>query len=184
MSRFERWGIWATTLLVTVTGSVYLVMKYFMEPADPWAVVSHPLEPWMLRAHIVVAPFFVFAVGLITVNHVWRHLRSGVRWARASGLVAAATLAIMVLSGYLIQVITGEGWLEAMVILHITSGYLFLAAMGVHEWRTRSTPGAAEMRRRRRTWPAAAGQSPGSARRPGGRTPRAARERRSMEEHG
>lgn len=181
MSRFERWSVWVTAVLVAVTGSGYLVMKYFMEPADPWAVVSHPLEPWFLRAHIVTAPFFVFAVGLITVNHVWRHLRAGVRWARASGLAAVFTLALMVLSGYLIQVITGEGWLEAMVILHIASGYVFLGALGVHEWQTRSAPGAEERRRRRRAWPSV-GETPAPRVRPGVREP--AGERRSMEKQG
>lgn len=155
MSRFERWSVWITTILMTLTGTGYLWMRYFMEPAEPWAVVSHPLEPWFLRAHVVTAPFFVFAVGLITTNHVWRHLRSGVRWARTSGLISVVTLAVMVLSGYLIQVVTGEGWLRAMVILHIASGYVFLLALGLHEWRTKAPPGAVNGRhRRRKAWPA------------------------------
>lgn len=157
MSRFERWSIWATTAVMTLTGTVYLWMKYFMEPADPWAVVSHPLEPWMLRAHVIVAPFFIFAVGMITANHVWRHLRSGVRWARTSGLVGSGLLVLMVMSGYLIQVLTPEGWIEAMVIVHLASGYLFLIALAVHEWETRSAPGQATRTRRRRAWPGPAG---------------------------
>ncbi len=155
MSRFERGSIWVTALLMTLTGTGYLWMKYFMEPADPWAVVSHPLEPWLLRAHVVVAPFFVFAAGMITATHVWRHLRTGVRWARTSGLVSLAALAAMVLSGYLIQVVTAEGWIEAMVIVHLVTGYLFMAALAVHEWKTRAPPGADAAVRRRRSWPAA-----------------------------
>lgn len=134
MNRFERWSVWGTSILVAVSGSGYLWTKYFLEPAGPFAVVNHPLEPWFLRIHVLSAPFFVFAMGLITVKHVWKHYRSGVRLGRKSGLASLLTLIPMVLSGYLIQVMTARGWLTAMAVGHIVVSFLFLAALAAHQW--------------------------------------------------
>ena len=56
MTRFERWAVWVTSVLTFVTGVVYLWMKYFLVSDDPFAVVNHPLQPVVLKLHIVVAP--------------------------------------------------------------------------------------------------------------------------------
>lgn len=140
MNRFEKWSVWTSTVLVTVSGIGYLWMKHFMEPAGQFAVVSHPLEPWFLRAHVLSAPLFVFAMGQIMVRHVWRHLRDGIRRARKSGLAGVVTVLVMVTSGYLLQVVTGEAWLDALVIVHIVSSFLFVGALAAHQWATRRPP--------------------------------------------
>ncbi len=70
MSPFEKWSVWISSCVVFITGVIYGWMKYFMQPLDPWAVINHPLQPWVLKAHIIAAPLLIFSLGLITLRHV------------------------------------------------------------------------------------------------------------------
>lgn len=132
MRPFERWFLWSSSAATGLTGVVYMWMKYFMEPSEPWAVINHPLQPWVLKAHILVAPLMVFAVGLVTASHIWRHYKLGVRQGRISGLTAALSFAPVVLTGYLIQAVTHQGWLTALAWSHIGFGVLYLLALVFH----------------------------------------------------
>ncbi len=141
MSRFERWSIWSTSIATVVTGLGYFWAKYLVQPESAWAVINHPLQPWFLKAHIIVSPLLVFAIGMITLRHVWRHFRAGLPWGRKSGITAALATAPMVITGYLIQSITHEGWLTAMAISHIGFGVVYAIGLVLHQsfvrrWRT------------------------------------------------
>ena len=132
MSAFEKWSVLISSLLTGLTGLLYLWMKYLLEPAEPWAVINHPLQPWLLKAHIVVAPLLVFAIGMITLRHVWRHFRSGMRWGWRTGITSGLAVVPMVMSGYFIQGITSPGWLQGMAIAHIVVSVVYLLAVSVH----------------------------------------------------
>lgn len=133
MTRFERWSVWSTSVATAVTGFVYLWMKYLMTPVDPWAVINHPLQPWVLKAHILVAPLLVFSVGMVALKHIWRHLRSARRTARRTGLSTAIVLAPMVVSGYLVQAVTAERVLRVIAIVHIATGSLYALGLLAHQ---------------------------------------------------
>ncbi len=135
MSRVERLSVWISTALVTVTGLAFAWMKYVLEPADPWAVINHPLQPWLLKAHILTAPILVFAVGSITLRHVWRHWKSRAQAGRRSGTLAALTLVPMIFTGYLIQAVTSSFWLTALGVVHLGVGTAFAGAVLVHRIR-------------------------------------------------
>lgn len=128
-----KWLLAGSSVATGITGIVYAWMKYLMEPSQPWAVINHPLQPWMLKAHILVAPVLVFAFGLIAVEHAWKHFRCLVPAGRRSGILAGALFAPMVVSGYLIQVVTHAGWLRAMVWAHLISGSIYLVAFLLHQ---------------------------------------------------
>ena len=132
MTGFERWSVWISAAAVSVTGVGFMWTKYFVTPTEPWAVVSHPLEPWFLKTHILFAPALVFAVGLIVIRHIVPHIVRGVQRGRRSGLVMVWTLVPMVVSGYLIQVVTLPWLLTAFVVLHIVTSGLFLAGILGH----------------------------------------------------
>lgn len=132
MNRFERWLLWASTLLVGGTGIGFFWTRYLVTPTDPFSVLNHPLEPVFLKAHVVTAPLLVFALGAIAVRHIWKHIRVGVRRARRTGLVTACVVVPMVLTGYLIQVLTGESLLRAMVWSHIGFSVVYLVGAGLH----------------------------------------------------
>lgn len=132
MNAFQRRLVWSSSLLTGATGIVYWWMKHMLQPVDPWAAINHPLQPWVLKAHILVAPVMVFAVGLITAEHIWKHWRQGVRAGRRSGLAAMWVFLPMVASGYLIQAVTHVGWLRAMVWLHLAAGGIYLVGLAAH----------------------------------------------------
>ncbi|MFW6084294.1 MAG: hypothetical protein ACODAA_03695 [Gemmatimonadota bacterium] len=132
MNAFERWSVWLTSVAVIVTGFAILWFQYGVESPDPFAVVNHPLQIWALKGHVLVAPLFVLAIGFISVRHIWRHIVRGVEPGRRSGLLTAATLAPMIASGYLIQVVVSERLRTVVVVTHIVSSVLFTVGVGFH----------------------------------------------------
>lgn len=133
MSGFERWSAWVSAALTTVTGIGLFWTKYLIEASGPWSVVNHPLQPWLLKAHIVTAPLLVFSIGLIALRHVWKHFRNGVHWGRRSGIVTGLVTLPMIVSGYLIQAVTHVAWLRGIAISHIVLGFVFAIGLSLHQ---------------------------------------------------
>ena len=133
MSRLEAWLVHVATLLVGATGVVYAWMRYLLAPAEPFAVVNHPLQPAVQHLHVWAAPLLVFAAGVIWREHVWKHWRRGIRARRRSGLSLVLTIVPMVASGYLIQTAVSPGWRTAWVAIHLVTSGLWLAAYLVHQ---------------------------------------------------
>jgi len=138
MNRFEKWSIWITAAVATLTGLGLLWTKYFMHSDDPWAVINHPLQPWLLKAHIVASPLLIFAIGMVSIRHIWHHYRAKIGHARRSGLLTAAFTLPMILSGYLIQAVTHTVWLQALALAHIIAGVIFAAGLLLHQAAVRS----------------------------------------------
>ena len=138
MTRTEKLLLWASTLVVGITGLVYAWMKYLLPPLDPYSSIHHPLQPLVLKVHLVAAPFLVFAVGLVFTQHIWGQFRAGLKRGRRSGVGTLLTLAPMVLSGYLIQTVTADRWLFWVAVVHLVTGALFVAGFTSHQvamWR-------------------------------------------------
>ena len=133
MKPFARWCIWVGSVVSGLTGLVYWWMEHMMEPVSEWAVINHPLQPWVLKAHIVTAPLLVFAIGLVATDHIWKQYRLGIRAGRRSGVSAMWVFVPMVVSGYLIQAVTAPTWLSALAWIHLGTGLAFLAGLGVHQ---------------------------------------------------
>jgi hypothetical protein len=156
VTRFERWAVWCTSVATFVTGLIYLWMKYLLVSDDPLAVVNHPWQPVVLKVHILVAPLLVFSIGLVTLRHVWRHLRSKTVEGRRSGLLTLVVLGPMIVSGYLIQTLTEEGWLRAMAIVHIVLGLIYGVGLLAHQFAAGASKartvraGERQIRKRRR----------------------------------
>lgn len=136
MTRFEKGLLQWSAFIVALTGFIYMGMKYGLQPAQPWDAVNHPLQPLVLKLHILSAPVLVFAIGLITTRHIWRHYRENVTKGRRSGITTALVVGPMVVSGYLIQAVTDVGLLQALVIGHIAFSVVFTAGLLVHDLAT------------------------------------------------
>lgn len=140
MSRFERWLLHLSNLLVGGTGLIYAWMLYFLRPEDPYAVVNHAWQPQTQHLHVLVAPLLVFGVGVIWRSHVWAHWKLRVRRGFASGVTLGLTLLPMVASGYLIQTAVDDTWRKIWVGVHLVSsglwavGYLAHQARSVWSW--------------------------------------------------
>lgn len=147
MNSFEKWSVWITSALTVATGLGYFVLEYLVASPDGYAVVNHPWQPYFLKAHVLVSPLLLFALGTIAVHHVWDHWVSGVRVSRRSAVLTTLAVLPMVLTGYLIQVLTDQGWISAMAVAHIVFGCLYGAGLVVHTWIIRRRNGASVRRR-------------------------------------
>jgi hypothetical protein len=132
MKRWERWTFNALSLAVVVTGFAYLWMKYVMQTDDPFAVVNHPWQTSMLSMHVVASPAFILMFGIIFNSHVMKKLGATRLPNRRSGLVSLGTFAAMIVSGYLLQVSSSEGWLQGLVVVHVASGAVFAIVYAAH----------------------------------------------------
>ena len=132
MNRKTALLLHAATLVLAVSGLVYAYMHYMMEPIDPFSVVNHPLEPYMLQVHLIAAPALVFLAGLIVHSHILFKWGNGARAGRRSGLLLASLFGVMVMSGYLLQVFTSTGH-RFLFWLHLGSGAIWTFGYGAHQ---------------------------------------------------
>lgn len=135
MSRWQLAWLHISVALTTITGVIFAVMKYLMTSDDDFAVVNHPLQPHMLAAHVVIAPLVLFILGWTFSNHMLPKYRYGDDENRKSGIATMWLIIPMTLSGYLIQISTGEATLQAMKIAHWISSGLFVAGYIIHLFR-------------------------------------------------
>ena len=128
MNRWESRFLILSNLLVGGTGVVYAIMRYFMQPADEWAVVNHPWQPHVQHLHVLAAPLLVFACGLIWHRHVVSSLRGETGRGARTGPGLLLAFGPMVLSGYMIQTTTGESWRQLWVVVHVASSAAWMLA--------------------------------------------------------
>jgi hypothetical protein len=142
ISRLERFLLISTVLLTGGTGLTYAWMKYLLKSADPFSVVNHPWQPFLLSAHILAAPALLFALGLITREHiVGRYRDPKARRGRKTGIIMAWIILPMVATGYGLQVLTSRGPRKIMGWSHLAVGIFFLVLYGSHAFL--ASPGKA-----------------------------------------
>lgn len=132
MKRWERWSFNLAALMVAVTGFAYLWMKYFIQNDDPFAVQNHPWEAAMLNWHVLASPALILIFGVILHSHVMKKLGAPKMPNRVSGLVSFGTFALMVVTGYGLQVAMNERVMQALVAVHVASGAVFSTVYVAH----------------------------------------------------
>lgn len=137
MMKFEKVVVWGSTATVTVTGVAYGCMKYLLQPADAFAIVNHPWQPFMLKLHIVSAPVLIFGIGMILMRHIWPHFRAGLKRGRRSGISSGLITIPLIATGYAIQVMTSASWLTFVGYVHFGLGIVFGVAALAHAIATR-----------------------------------------------
>lgn len=140
MTRTQRVWLHVSIGITAVTGIVFAVMKYFLEGADDFAVVNHPLQPHMLSIHVVVAPIALFVLGWTFSNHMLPKTRYGDDTGRKSGTSAMWLIVPMTLSGYLLQVSVDETLRLAMAAAHWISSGLFAVIYVIHLLKRTNQP--------------------------------------------
>jgi hypothetical protein len=126
-----------SAILVGGTGLVYAWMRYFAQPTDEFAIVNHPWQPYVQHAHIVLAPLLVFGCGVLWPDHVWARIRANFRPRRITGLALAILLLPMILSGYLLQVSSGEISRQVWIVVHVASSIAWILTYAWHQLRPR-----------------------------------------------
>ncbi|MCA8977742.1 MAG: hypothetical protein KDC98_23660 [Planctomycetes bacterium] len=135
MSPATRALAWSTTAAVAATGGVYAVMAYCMTPDDPMDIVNHPWQPAVLHWHVLAAPLWLFALGVLWQSHVWPKLRSAARARRRTGITLLASSLPMAMSGYLLQTSVDPWWRQLWVVLHVATSICWLVVLTWHVLR-------------------------------------------------
>ena len=123
--------------LMAVTGAAFAVMKYWMKSDDPFAVVNHPWQPHALSAHVLLGPLAVFAFGWTFASHILPALTKGAP-NRATGIWTIVLIVLMVASGYLMQVSTGDATRKAVAVAHWIASGLFVIGYVAHRVSSRA----------------------------------------------
>ena len=127
MTRFPNFSV----ALMAISGVVFAAMKYWMKSDDPFAVVNHPWQPYVLAAHVLFGPLAVFAFGWTFANHILPSLRKGAP-NHASGVWTIVLIVLMVASGYFVQVSTGDATRNAFAVAHWIASGLFVLGYVAH----------------------------------------------------
>ena len=125
--------------IVATTGVAYLYMRYVMAATDPFAVINHPWQPFMLSLHIVAAPVFIAFFGMLFRSHTLRKLVSPNAGNRRTGWTSLISFSAMAMTGYVLQVASDPAWLSWLVWAHVSTSLIFVAGYGVHlviGWRS------------------------------------------------
>ena len=131
----KRWAVVLNHLacaLVGLSGIAYGVMKYFMAGVDLDSRAGHPWQQPMLKLHVLSAPFLVFALGLVLSGHALKRLREGEDPGRASGAGLLMFAAPLVLTGPLVQVLTGDAARQWTGWIHAALGVVYVLAYAAH----------------------------------------------------
>jgi len=121
-----------SVLCVGVSGLAYGWLLYFGETEDEFGPVQHPWTPDLQLLHVLTAPLFVFALGLIWRYHVVQKLRSGAPQRRRTGVVVASQSLPMIATGYALQVCVDEGWRTLWTWSHVATSLVFCVGFGAH----------------------------------------------------
>jgi Na+/proline symporter len=129
MKRWEAWINHVGWSLTAVSGVLYGVFKYFVANPDPDSRIAHPWQPTLLAVHVLAAPIAIFGFGLLFQRHALVRFFSGQAERRRTGAVMTLLAIPLALSGYVLQVLTGDaarrwtGWVHAAVGLVYAIGY-------------------------------------------------------------
>lgn len=129
MKRWEAWWNHLAIAAVGLSGVAYGIFKYFVPGSDPDSRLGHPLQPAFLKAHILVAPAALFAIGLLFRRHALARIQSREPQGRRTGILMFWLILPMALTGYLIQVFVGTtsvrltGWSHSILGVAFSLGY-------------------------------------------------------------
>jgi len=139
MKRWEAWWNHATLVAVSLSGLAYGIFKYFVPGSDPDSRIGSPWQPVMLKTHILVAPFAVFAIGLIFRRHALARIQNGEQSGRRTGALMFRLLLPLTVTGYLVPVFVETTPVRAAGWSHAALGVFFLLGYAFHPKRKAST---------------------------------------------
>jgi hypothetical protein len=140
VKRWEAWVNHAGWSLAAVSGVAYGVFKYFGASPDPDSRLSHPWQPAVLALHVLAAPVAVFAFGLLFRRHALARFTAGERQRRRTGTVMTLLAIPLILSGYVLQALTGDGARRWTGWGHAALGLIYAVGYAIHPLASRSLP--------------------------------------------
>ena len=132
MRAVEKRSVWLAVVCVVATGFGYGWLLWFGEGEDEFGPVAHPWLSTLQAWHVVTAPLFVFAVGVLWPQHIVLKLRTGAKPRRRTGIVLLSQALPMLFSGYLLQVSVDETWRQVWTVTHVATSVLFTVVFVLH----------------------------------------------------
>jgi hypothetical protein len=140
MTRGEAWLLRGAHAALAVSGLAWAWMKWIAASADPYSRVAHPWQPSAQAAHLLAAPVFLLAIGLIWRGHAWARIRARFPARRRSGIALALLLLPAAASGYLLQVAVAPAARAFRPAAHVAACLLWLGAWVAHRRPRRAAP--------------------------------------------
>lgn len=144
MKRWEAWVNHVGWSLTALSGVMYGILKYFVANPDPDSRVPHPWQPTLLAIHVLAAPVAVFGFGLLFQRHALARLFAGQSERRRTGSVMTLLAIPLALSGYVLQVLTGDSARHWIGWSHAAAGLLYAVGYAMHPMSSGSPDDAAE----------------------------------------
>lgn len=138
--RLERWHrrcIYASCLLLLLSGAAWLVARYFLRPVGPFGETIHPIEPWAMKVHGAATMAMLFFLGSLMNSHIRRALKS--RRNLVSGWMMLATMTLLTLTGFALYYVASESDRPLWSRIHWIVGLGLAALMIVHVWVGRAS---------------------------------------------
>lgn len=131
--RLERWHrrcVYVSCLVLLLSGAAWLAARYFLRPAGQFGETIHPLEPWAMKMHGAGTMMILFFLGSLMNSHIRRALKAGRNL--ASGWSMIATMVWLIVSGFGLYYLAGEGDRPLWSLLHWVVGLGLAVLVVIH----------------------------------------------------
>jgi hypothetical protein len=139
MPRNRRLTLYATSLAVWATGSVWLVFHYFVHSVDALGFETpHPAEKWSLIVHAFASFYAMWWFGVLWTGHIKRGWKA--RMQRGTGGTLFAFWTWLAVTGYALYYVVSDTWRSRISVLHWAVGLAALGAFLLHSFFMHSAP--------------------------------------------
>ena len=131
--RLERWHrrcIYASCLILLLSGAAWLTAKYFLRPVGQFGETIHPIEPWAIKVHGAATMAILFFLGSLMNSHFRRALKSGRNL--VSGWMMLVTMMLLTLTGFGLYYVASESDRPLWSRIHWTVGLGLAVLIVVH----------------------------------------------------
>lgn len=131
--RLERWHrrcIYASCLLLLLSGAAWLAARYFLRPVGQFGETIHPIEPWAMKVHGGATMLMLFFLGSLMNSHIRRALRAGRNL--VSGWMMLVTMMLLTLTGFGLYYLAGESVRPLWSRIHWIIGFGLAVLIIVH----------------------------------------------------
>ena len=118
-AKLARWQIMLLTIsggLLWLSGAGWLLLHYYGQVQGEFGPQTNPVEPWFMRLHGLVLIPVLLGFGGLFIAHIpkgWKDQKQ-----RFAGIALTAVLSALILSGYLLYYVGGDGLREWTSLIH------------------------------------------------------------------
>ncbi len=133
MSRKVYKAVHLCAYLTLIHGTIYGAVKYLMQVETEYGIRPHPQQDVWLSMHVLLSPLLVFAFGMLWQNHIVKmYINAIIK--RKSGISLVVIMFLMIITGYLTQIIYQADWQNLTGISHAVIGLIFGLIYLIHHF--------------------------------------------------